>query len=223
MLPNQPPSPPVTTGAGTTPTATQTPAAQAATTSAATHLGQAAVSVTNTPTQPETSGARQRGAQQSTAETARFHPYSGAENRRQRATATVATPAAVMQQDRPRNFRPTAAILSVQRGREFYPLVRLQALFDALSDSFGFIWNGVYTRAENVADPSLGDVGRGALSPASLSFSEQRIAEYQCPALRDLLHRVNAETNSAQRAFLLIKALRAFCETQCHWEGLFTT
>ncbi|MGL5336678.1 MAG: hypothetical protein ACRC9R_11185, partial [Enterovibrio sp.] len=222
MLPNQPP-PPASTGSGTRPTATKTTAGQAATTSAATPLGQATVVVTNTASQPQTSSAAILPQPQPS--TSRFHPY--ARPLQAAATAVQGFPQATTQPAA--QAVPQAAaqhgtpgvdhypVLRMYAGEDAYPLNDVRTFFTALFNRTGLSWSGDYERRNTT---NQGDVACGAILPTSLSFPPASLDRSPTAEIRELMLRVNDEQNSERRRFLLVKVLRAFSESSLLWEGV---
>ncbi|MGL5408388.1 MAG: hypothetical protein ACRDAP_06645, partial [Shewanella sp.] len=231
MHPKQPPPTAVNTGSGqpiTQTTSTATPGTSGTT------VVQAAVSVSNTASQPQTNRAAARSgvARQSGTQTARFHPYDNGERGQTVAEASVAassaldpsaSPSATQQVSEASSSGVTySTVLAVHKGRDLYPTAHLYAFFNALFKHIGLKWNGQYTKSTGGDTANLGDVGRGAVSSLSLHFSTKKINECQCPSLRELLLRINEESEADWRTFLLVKALRAFCETGSLWDGVFS-
>ncbi|MGL5291562.1 MAG: hypothetical protein ACRC9T_06525, partial [Vibrionaceae bacterium] len=222
MFPNQPPG--TIAATDTSQSITQATAAQGSAASAPTTIAQATVSVANTANLPQTVRTRPTVERQSNTETTRFHPYADGVAREQALVglqssdavqACLAGGAIITQQTGGGELNAPsgssrASVLIVQKGRDFYTQGLLRAFFDALFESVGLVWDCTYTRATGNATARFGDVGKGAISASSLSFSNQAIDKCQCPSLKELLLRINEESSDLSwRTFLLIKALRS--------------
>ncbi|MGL4734271.1 MAG: hypothetical protein ACRCWB_04065 [Enterovibrio sp.] len=101
----------------------------------------------------------------------------------------------------------------------------LREFFTLLSRLVGIRWTGNYTAMSASAgqeeDVSTAEVGgrvhKGSINSVDLSFSLQYIATCSNPELKEVLLRANEEANPSRRAFLLIKAMRAFDQTGILW------
>ncbi|MGL5408605.1 MAG: hypothetical protein ACRDAP_07805, partial [Shewanella sp.] len=233
MFPNQPTTPSTTTADPDTSQATQTQLVAVSTATTTTAIAQATVSVANTASQPETCGAGQSVDRQPLSETARFHPYTDGVSCEEEFAGSSAIVAALRASTAASHVQTGGQgavdealdpdVLSVYGERNFYPQAQLRTFFDALSNKIGLLWNNEYEKSTAETAAGLGDVGRGAIKPSALSFSEEKINECECAALKELLRRSNEEKDSAWRGFLLIKVLRAFCATYVLWHGVLIT
>ncbi|MGL5334926.1 MAG: hypothetical protein ACRC9R_02070, partial [Enterovibrio sp.] len=95
------------------------------------------------------------------------------------------------------------------------PVSSLQAFFAALSSMVPILWNGNYSCLPMAGGGPL--IGKGSVAPSTLSFRQEGIDLCTDPALKELLIRANSEENSARRAFLFVKAMRAFSESVSLW------
>ncbi|MGL5336653.1 MAG: hypothetical protein ACRC9R_11040, partial [Enterovibrio sp.] len=218
MLPNQPP--PTTAEAGTSATTTQTVAATQGDTR--TEVAQAIVTVVNAAEQPQTHDAQ--GAQRTRPSTvaqllqARVHPYQRTLHApRPAADAASAALAAPPTPPVQGNALGTYPLLLVRRDQETYPLDQMQGFFRALSERVGLVWDQTYI---GESGENTGNVGRGAIQPLSLSFSQHGIESCQNPEIRELLLRVNEAREPERRRTLLVRAMRAFSETAAFWSGM---
>ncbi|MGL5335305.1 MAG: hypothetical protein ACRC9R_04025 [Enterovibrio sp.] len=218
MLPNQPL--PTTAEAGTSATTTQTVAATQGDTS--TEVAQAIVTVVNAAEQPQThdtQGAlRTRPSTVAQLLQTRVHPYQrplhAPRPAADAAPAALAAPPAPPVQG---NALGTYPLLLVRRDQETYPLDQMQGFFRALSERVGLVWDQTYI---GVSGENTGNVGRGAIRPSSLSFSQRGIESCQNPEIRELLLRVNEAREPERRRALLVRAIRAFSETAAFWSGM---
>ncbi|MGL4734272.1 MAG: hypothetical protein ACRCWB_04070 [Enterovibrio sp.] len=231
MFPNQPPPTSTTAAAGTSQTVTTTTTAQGAT---SVTLTPAVVGAANTADMPETTAAQvllpravQQGAQRVVrrAPQSRSQPYHrrtpvtqatgnlpqrvvtaaqgyqparGAAGQAASSAAAALAPQASSQQTAP-------SIFAVCRQQTLYLANSLSGFFNRLNTDIGLCWDGNCTSVN-------GCVSSGAVSSSALSFSDEAIQVCSDPTLKELLLRVNAESVSERRAYLLVKALRAFNE-----------
>ncbi|MGL5334924.1 MAG: hypothetical protein ACRC9R_02060 [Enterovibrio sp.] len=231
MFPNQ--TSPTTADTDTTPTTTQT----AATTQGATgtNVTQAVVSVANTAALPvtTTAGATRRPP---AAQGARFHPYT-----RPIATAPVplpVAPTAQPQQAAGALFTPEdgashtdlvmeahrlGSTFILRRARDTSPVTHLNNFFDAFSKLTGLTWGGQHTGVSVQGRVDMSIVGRGSISASTLSFSTDFIRRCTNAEIKELMERVNGETNEDRRRLLLAKAIRAFSERVAFWHGGLAT
>ncbi|MGL5335978.1 MAG: hypothetical protein ACRC9R_07525, partial [Enterovibrio sp.] len=82
----------------------------------------------------------------------------------------------------------------------------------------GIRWDGSYTGVFINGEENKNTVGKGSISSSALSFSPDAINGLE-PEITELLLRINEATDLSRRAFLLVKAMRAFSEKALLWQG----
>ncbi|MGL6175812.1 MAG: hypothetical protein ACRC1U_02270, partial [Vibrionaceae bacterium] len=138
-----------------------------------------------------------------------YQPARGAARQAASSAAAALAPQASSQQAVP-------SILAVCPQYNSYSKESLSELFDKLFQKVGMVWNKECTS-------SGGCVSSGAVAASALSFSDEAIQACADPVLKELLLRVNAEGVPERRAYLLVKALRAYNELSTLWPGALTS
>ncbi|MGL5407465.1 MAG: hypothetical protein ACRDAP_01820, partial [Shewanella sp.] len=204
---------PATTDTATRQITTQTAAQQGAANATAV---QAPISAASAVSLPNTGRARQRAvrASPSSARVRRRYPYGGERGARATVTNVAAAPQAVAPSD-----LSDPPFLVVRRDQNSYNPDLMRGFFQRLSASTGIVWNGNYA---GTLGANSGEVTRGAVSVFALSFPVNAVDACNSPEVKELLRRINNETQESRRKFLLVKALRAFNETTGLWSGALT-
>ncbi|MGL5410903.1 MAG: hypothetical protein ACRDAP_19685, partial [Shewanella sp.] len=113
----------------------------------------------------------------------------------------------------------TSPLLALRSENDKAPATHLQPFFNALANFTGISWNGCYTGVLQAGIENKKLVGYRSIPSSALSFLLDRIPEKTKPEIKELLKRVNRESDCVHRAFLLVKAIRAFSDTVVLWPG----